>query len=60
MVVAGIVGLLVAAFLALFLFPYNSYRQDVEAALARAFVAPVKVDNIGFSLSPSPDSPSRG
>lgn len=60
MVVAGVLGLLAAVFLALFLFPYNSYRQDVEAALARAFVAPVKVDNIGFSLSPSPGLAIQG
>ncbi len=40
--------------LGLFVFPYNNYRPEVEAALSRAFVAPVKVEHIGFVATPRP------
>ena len=39
--------------LGLFVFPYNNYRPEVEAALSRAFVAPVKVEHIGFVATPA-------
>ncbi len=60
MLVWGLLGAIVLALLGLFLFPYNNYRQDVEAALARAFVAPVKVESIGFSPLPRPGLVIRG
>ncbi len=56
----GLLGALVLGVLTLFLFPYNNYRLDVEAALARALVAPVKVEDIGFVALPRAGLAIRG
>lgn len=49
-----VLALLVVGFLGLFLFPYNSYRPALEAALEKAVGMPVRIAQVDIRLYPRP------
>ncbi len=50
----GIVLILLVGFLTVLLFPYGSYRPQIEATLAQALGVPVKVGDVDVQLYPRP------
>lgn len=54
MLVWGLLAILVLAAAGLFFYPYNNFRPELQAALSRALLAPVRIDNIGFVVTPRP------
>ena len=53
-IAGGVVALLVALFLLLFLYPYNSHRSGIETALGKMTGAPVKIGSVGVQILPWP------
>jgi len=53
-IVGGVAALLVALFLLLILYPYNSHRSDIESALGKMTGVPVKIGSVGVQVLPWP------
>jgi len=53
-ILLGVFGLVLAAFVLLIIFPYNTYRPSLELTLEQALGIPVKIGEVDLRLAPRP------
>ena len=60
MVLWVVLSALLVAATAIFVYPYENHRAELEMALGHAFRGPVKIDSVAFGLQPRPGLYLRG